>query len=436
MLENIKQNSLLRGIGMMLSSSFITNIIQFLQFYILVKFYTQEEFGLWASVTSIAAILVTGDFGITNVLRNILSKQILLGKDGDNEARKYFYSAFFFFLLLGLVLSGILVILSPFIPYENMFETENEFLKIQGRSIFIAIQVIFLVGIPFGIGLPLFYSYGEIKYVAIFNLLRSFITFAFICVFSVLHSPIVFLSIGYFSTNLLFLLISTFFFIYKRQWFYICFKELNIFQRIKEMLLVGIKFLGIQLSSSFMQNALIVYSASMVSLSMAANISVVNKIFLFCGGIYQTAFNPIWSSLTIKYENKDYQGCLRLINKSTLFTIITFTIIIIGTLIFGQMVIDILIGKEYICETKIVLAVGGLFMLRVVFDNLTLLLNAISKLNLILCIELCLLCLVLAFASRIIENFGFYYMSAYLAILWIISIIIVFFYNNKLLKYE
>ena len=43
---------------------------------------------------------MTGDFGIVNVLRNLLSKEIVNGAEGDLKSKGAFYSAFFSFLFL------------------------------------------------------------------------------------------------------------------------------------------------------------------------------------------------------------------------------------------------------------------------------------------------------------------------------------------------
>ena len=72
------------------------------------------------------------------------------------------------------------------------------------------------------------------------------------------------------------------------------------------MLPIGIKFLGIQLSSSFITNVLTVYSGSMLGLSIAANVNVIQKVYMFLTGIYQSIFNPMWSSLSLNFFKRRY----------------------------------------------------------------------------------------------------------------------------------
>ena len=67
------------------------------------------------------------------------------------------------------------------------------------------------------------------------------------------------------------------------------------------MLPIGIKFLGIQLSSSFITNVLTVYSGSMLGLSIAANVMLFKRYICFllgfiraylilCGVLYLSTF--------------------------------------------------------------------------------------------------------------------------------------------------
>ena len=91
-----RYNNLFKGVSWVVASSIIGSVLQFLLIFVLLNFYKQEEFGLWASVTSIAAVIVTGDFGIVNVLRNIISREILNGSKGIAISKQYFYSALIF----------------------------------------------------------------------------------------------------------------------------------------------------------------------------------------------------------------------------------------------------------------------------------------------------------------------------------------------------
>ena len=331
-----RYNNLFKGVSWVVASSIIGSVLQFLLIFVLLNFYKQEEFGLWASVTSIAAVIVTGDFGIVNVLRNIISREILNGSKGIAISKQYFYSALIFFMCLAILLSIILLFISSYIPFEHLFKTDNEYLRQQGRAIFLIIQFIFLFNIPFSIGIPLFFSFGESKLYSIVNSVKSIVAFMIVLCLSINKIHITSVAVAYFTSNLLISLLGTLYFIYKRKWFTYSFNWWDCYHKIREMLTIGVKFLSIQLFSSFLQNVLTIYAGSMVGLGVAANINVVQKIFSFFGGIYQSAFNPLWSELASAFQKRNYDWCWSLLKKSVCITITFFSFVVIIVSVLGD----------------------------------------------------------------------------------------------------
>ena len=213
---NLLKSNLVRSTSWMAGASVASNFLRFFLIFVLLRLYTQEEFGLWASITSIAAILITGDFGITNVLRNKASKAIVNQNKEDFET--YFLSSFYFFLLFAVIISILLIIISPYIPYENIFKTENETLRQQGRLLFIAVQIIFLFGIPFSLGCSMFFSFNETKYYAIINFIQGISTFAVVVLLALFHIDIGIVSISYFFVNTIIYLFGSLYFMKVRKW--------------------------------------------------------------------------------------------------------------------------------------------------------------------------------------------------------------------------
>ena len=103
--NRLTSSSLIQGISWVFLSTTIATLLRFLLVFIVIRSYTQEQFGLWGSITSIAAIIITGDFGLTNVLRSIASENLNRGKEGDEETKRYFYSTLLFFMIIFLLKS-------------------------------------------------------------------------------------------------------------------------------------------------------------------------------------------------------------------------------------------------------------------------------------------------------------------------------------------
>lgn len=96
-IKDARTKSVMKGSFSMLVSSLVGNLTRLGLVMILSRYYSKEEFGIWATITSTAAVIAYGDFGIINALRNKLSQLIVLGENGLKEAKKYFFSAFFFY---------------------------------------------------------------------------------------------------------------------------------------------------------------------------------------------------------------------------------------------------------------------------------------------------------------------------------------------------
>lgn len=95
--QRFKESSLLKGSAAVVGATALDSLCRFGIVLVLVRYYTKEEFGIWAAITSLAAIILTGDFGITNALRNKISRLLVEEEDNSIESQKYFYSSFYFF---------------------------------------------------------------------------------------------------------------------------------------------------------------------------------------------------------------------------------------------------------------------------------------------------------------------------------------------------
>ena len=154
-----QNKNLLKGMCSVLGATGLDAICRLIVVMILVRYYSKEAFGVWAAITSVAAIVVTGDFGIINALRNKISLLLVEEKGESINSQKYFYSVFYFFLLLAVVLTILLLCLFPYIPLEVLFKTNNLELQAIGVQILIMVQIIFIFTIPLTIGNSLYFTF-------------------------------------------------------------------------------------------------------------------------------------------------------------------------------------------------------------------------------------------------------------------------------------
>jgi Membrane protein involved in the export of O-antigen and teichoic acid len=415
-------------------SQSLGNLLRFLLIFVVIRCYSKEEFGLWASITSLAAVIITGDFGLTSVLRNIASEGLSKGLEGECNTKNAWLSAVVFLSLFAFVCIIILFIINGYPIFEQLFKTDNPQLKMQGNNIVLAVITVFLLNLPFGLTGGLFLSYGEVKEGAIFSLISGILTFISVISLSIAHIRIDIVSIVFFVSPLLINIISTLYFLNRRKWSNYNFSVKEISRHVFTMLPSGIKFVGIGSASNFIFNALTIYSGAMLGLSAAANINVAQKIYTFFASIMVSLLNPIWANLSRSFYSKEYQKCKKMLKISFLTILVVSIFIILATTLFRDVLLYIIAGGNYKSNVLDYLLVGGCLMGKVLFDNASLLLTAINKLNTIVIGYLLFSAIVLYVFPKIVIYWGFDYMMMILIILWIIFIIVVIFHTRSVIN--
>jgi O-antigen/teichoic acid export membrane protein len=419
-INDARTKNVMKGSFSMVISTLIGNLTRMGLIMILSRYYSKEEFGIWATVTSTAAVIAYGDFGITNALRNKLSQLIVLGNNGLKEAKKYFYSAFIFFLFFSLFLSLLVLIISKFIPFDVLFKTDSLELKKQGVLIILWVQFFFFIGIPLSIGGASFFSFHESKYSAFFSIVQTTTSFLIVIVFTILNLSIVTISIAYFVSSTLINGVGTIYFLKRRGWFHYKFIWKDFYSHIKELISTGIKFMGFQLSNSFLQNAGTILASSFLGLSIAAEYSMVQKLYAFFSGIYQSMFNPIWGGYAEAAAKKDWRWCKKTLNVSLIATILIFSVAIIVLYFLGNYFLLFIAGKGYVSEKILFLLLGLTSLFFILFSTSTIFQNATSTINLLLASTLIACLLIFPISKMFMTRFGINGIAVSTSLIWLV----------------
>lgn len=437
--KNIIKGDLFKKSSFLIISSTFGALSRFLLVTILARYLTPDSYGIWASITSVAAIMMFGDFGITNALRNKLSLLIAQKDETDDLQREYFFTSFYFFLAFAIALSLAFILISSYLPVEKLYNTQNALLRQQGVEIFIYIQVTFLLGIPFSMATGLFFSYDESKYVAIFNMINSVLSLASVLLLSfIFHVNIIILAKTYFSLNLFISFISLCFFIQRRNWqkkLSVSIKELP--KRIKELLKTGIMFLGVQLSTSYINNLPTIFIGAVVDLKTAASFNIAQKLYIMVVTIYQSIFNPIWSKLTIlasKQSWVEFKNLHRKIIAITFCFLFLFTLAMTG---MAEFIFRIVVGNQYEASLPIVFVLGISTIFYAMFEATSLFQNALGFLKLRLFSQLFVILIINFIFKYIYDFWGILSLPVALASIWFVLFLILYleakkFIHNKL----
>lgn len=268
------------GSAALLATNVFINITRFIVLMLITRLYTKEEFGLWATVTSTTAILVTTDFGIGNSLRNKLSLLSCQGEGGDCEAREYYLSILCFLLFACFFVSLLLFLLSTVVPYGALFKTSDKALQQAGGKILLLLQFIVLLGIPFGIGINAFYSYQESHYYAGIIAMQSLFSSAVVIILIFLKASITSITVALFLSILIISIAGTGVFLFKHGWSPFDIKFRKILPLTIQLLPLGLRFFVVQISYAYLMNATTLVLSGTVGMAQAGEFNLVQKLFL------------------------------------------------------------------------------------------------------------------------------------------------------------
>jgi O-antigen/teichoic acid export membrane protein len=439
-IKDARTKSVMKGSFSMLLSTILGNFTRISTVVVLSRFYSKEEFGIWATITATAGVIAYSDFGIINALRNKLSQLIILGENGLKEAKNYFFSSFIFFLFSSLVLSLSILIFSKFIPFDSLFKTDDLLLKRQGVQIILWVQFFFFLGIPLSMGGASFFSFQESKYSAIFSSSQAVLSFIIVLICIYLKFSIVTISIGYFLANTVLSLACTLYFLKRRQWFNYTFRFKEFSSHIKELISVGIKFMGYQLSSSFLQNAGTLVASSYIGLGVAAEFNLVQKLYVFFTGIYQSMFNPIWGGYAEAAAKKDWKWCKTTLKISLIVTLIIFIISILILYFLGNYFLVFITGKNYVSEHLLFIFLGTTSLFYILSSVTTTFQNATNNINLMVISTVASCFLIIPMSKILIKGFDVTGIAIATTFLWLflsgLLILQSFYIINKKLKIQ
>ena len=405
--KNDLTQKVLKGSFFNMISAIVTNVTRFFLVFILARYYIKEEFGVWITITSITAVLATGDFGIGNALRNKLSSLIAKNdKEADQEAEKIFLVVFLFFLVFTTLLCIALFLLQDIIPLQSLFKSDNESLQNIGKQIIVWVQVLLIIGIPFSISSTCFYSYHESKYVANLNIAQALLSFVVICILALSKQSIILISIFYFFSSLAMYIAGTGIFLRKRRWNLLNLKLQGATSILIDMLKKGFPFFALQISSAFLFNSGTIIISSSIGLSEATEYNLVQKLYLFVLGIYQTAFNPMWAGYAQAINTQAWAWCKNTFKNSLLITIAVFGLATLAISILGNFALGLLAGEKYVAQSILFTFIGIWITLYSLWACAQTLQSAVGNIRLLVVTTLIAAFTIAPFSKLLIGEFG------------------------------
>lgn len=311
--------------------------MNFLLIPLMLKYLSNEEYGLWILILSITGWIYNFDIGIGNGLKNKISQYLILKK--YNEIKKYILTSYLVVSIISLI---IFIILFISLRYLNL----NILLKINflnGEKLFyILILNIGFVCLNFILSLcnNIFIGSQKVYLSSLNNILSQFFIFLTIIGLSLKKEKSIFyLSIFYGVSISLSHIILTVFYFYKNKVIIPKVSDISL-NKIPSIINIGGKIFLIQIAGLIIFSTDNFIITTFLGPDKVAEYSIVNKFFSIPIIIMNLVLAPIWPKATEKYYLRDYIWFKNILKKLNQLFIINFICIFIMILI-GEKFINI-----------------------------------------------------------------------------------------------
>ncbi len=331
----------------LMGSTGVTLLVGVLLAGILARYFSPEEFGLWAILMSLNGILINGfDFGFGNGLRNKLAQLYGKGEDSGPEARTYFLAVFYGFLVSAVFFSLVFFLAKWALPWKILLPSTNPDLTAQGAFLIAAGGSLLALNIAFNTYSSGFFGFQESHWNAVFNGLSKAGLLLSTLVFVFLGMSFGFINLMFFVITLGFSVVGWFFFLKLRRWPLGMIPRATIGEKLKELWRPSSRFALLQIFSTGLLNADYFVVSHVLGLESVGDYFLVKRIYLVLAGFHFALLLPLWSAYTESLAAGNVEWVSRALRKSVAYTLMIF----IGGLCFmsvwGDWVVYLWTGKK------------------------------------------------------------------------------------------
>lgn len=286
---------LARGIGMIASLATVSLVLAYLG---------REEYGLYATITSLLAWMAVFNFGIVNGLVNAVSQA--RGKKDDQAAGSYVSSAFFMLTLIAILIGAVFILMVPRVPWSELLAVRG---LVDNRLVtwsIAATVVVVLVGMPLSI-IPQVYAGYQKMYVAnLFLLVGYLLTLlsVYVAVNIGASLPVLVLIFGGavpIATFLNFVYISKF----EMPWLRPRFSQFSL-KAVRRLMDTSVPLFIFQVGAIIINQSSLLILAHRTSFGIVADYSVISRLYVLLMGVIALSTYSFIPSFRESYERGDH----------------------------------------------------------------------------------------------------------------------------------
>jgi O-antigen/teichoic acid export membrane protein len=340
-------------------SRFSSLILGLLLTGIVARYLSPELFGLWAILTFMVAVVPVLDIGIALALRNRLARDFA-DPARDEEGRICFFSVFYTYIGLALLLAAVLWILKGVIPWAALFSTcDPEIIRVGSLGITAALAVL-VASLPFSVATAGFFSYQQTHWNCLFEFLRSLAVTCSVALLVFFRARFLALVLAFSAAILLASAGSFLLFLKKRRWKPAAVGLRSVKDNVAGLVRKGAQFGLMQLSATVIFSAQALVVANVAGLKDAGEYALVQKMFLVLNTLHFAVLAPLWSAYTESVASKDLAWVKKALALSVAYTVVLYTAGTVGLYAFGRPLILLWAGKTV--ENTLLYALMGLWV--------------------------------------------------------------------------
>lgn len=311
------------------------------------RYFTKEEFGLWAILISFLYSGYALDFGFKPALTNRLTAMVADSSGNtNNKQRDFFLSIFYFQFVIGLTGIVLIFLIGAYIPWSNILKIQQTSILHYISSLVIIIFVILFLNAPLLCSSSGFSAYHEVH---IDSLLHAAQWIILMCVFGVINiykmlsfpTMIIFFFVVFLLSGFIRLLV-----LFKhRKWILIWLPIKEQWKNVKDISRVSLDFFLLNISAMTVSMGSTFLAGYLGGLESAGDFSIVQRLFTVLITTHMAFMSGFVPSFTQNARQGNWKGVLNRLNFNLYFVVPLLFIVLGGViLVFHPLILKIWTG--------------------------------------------------------------------------------------------
>lgn len=358
------------------SSAFATGVgvlVSLISVPLTVRYLGTEQYGLWVTITSVAALMGFADLGLSSGLVNGISEA--QGNDDERATRQYVASAFYLLILVSLILGVGFAAIYPGVSWPGVFNVASSAAgAVAGPALAVFIAVT-LVGLPLGIAGRIRAGYQEGFANGAWQAVGSVVSLIALVIVIVSGADLPWLVLALGAGPLMASLLNGGALLRKRPWLAPHVRDVT--QRASGRILrLGMLFFIVQVASvaAFATDNLVI--ARILGAETVTQYAVPMKLFMLVPLVSNLAVTPLWPAYREALTRRDLgwvrQTLRRSIPAATAWGVVASSVLVV----FGRPIIQAWAGDDLTAGLTLLLALGLWSLLLCVGNTLSVYMNA------------------------------------------------------------